>query len=91
MLAMTAFVQYVAWRNGRIVGRYRNSFPRVLFTQIQVYHWNAIENPALVIWLMSGILVFDLDIVAIDGPEMARSSVKCLPAQTNSGVLQTSR
>ena len=44
----------------------------VLFTQIKAYHWNAIEDLALDIWLMSGILVFDLDIVAIDGPEMAR-------------------
>ena len=44
----------------------------VLFTQIEAHHWNSIENLVLVIWLMSGMLVFDLDIIAIDGPEMAR-------------------
>ena len=44
----------------------------VLFTQIEAHHWNAIENPVLVIVLMSGMLVFDLDIVARNGPEMAR-------------------
>ena len=31
MLAMAAFVQYIAWRNGRIVGRYENTFPRSTF------------------------------------------------------------
>ena len=44
----------------------------VQFAQYKAHHCIGIENPALVIWLMSGILVFDLDIVAIDGPEMAR-------------------
>ena len=44
----------------------------VQFVQYKAHHCIGIENLALVIWLMSGILVFDLDIVAIDGPEMAR-------------------
>ena len=44
----------------------------VHFAQYKTPHCIGIENPALVIWLKSGILVFDLDIVAIDGPEMAR-------------------
>ena len=44
----------------------------VHFAQYNAHHCIGIGNPALVIWLMSGILVFDLDIVAIDGPEMAR-------------------
>ena len=44
----------------------------VLFTQIKAYHWNAIENPALVIWLMSGMIVFDLHMMGIDGTGIAR-------------------
>ena len=44
----------------------------VLFTPIKAYHWNAIENTVLVIWLMSGMLVVALDIVAMNGPERAR-------------------
>ena len=43
----------------------------VLFTQIEAHYWNAIGNPVLVIWLMSGMIVFDLDMVGIDGTEMA--------------------
>ena len=44
----------------------------VHFAQIEAHRWNYIENPVLVIWIMSGMLVFDLDIVARNGPEMAR-------------------
>ena len=44
----------------------------VLFTQIEARHWNFIENPVLVIWHMSGMIVFDLDMIGIDGAEMAR-------------------
>ena len=47
-------------------------FHTVLFMQIQAHHWNAIENPALVIELLSGMIVFDLHMMGIDGTDMAR-------------------
>ena len=42
--------------------------------QYKAHYCIGIENPALVIWLMSGMLVFDLDIVAIDAPERSYSA-----------------
>ena len=47
--------------------RYIKISHTVHFTQYKVHHWNEIENPILVIWLMSGMIVFDLDMVGIDG------------------------
>ena len=40
--------------------RYIKISHTVHFTQYKVHHWNDIQNPILVIWLMSGMIVFDL-------------------------------
>ena len=52
--------------------RYIKNSHTVHFTQYKVHHWNEIENPILVIWLMSGMIVFDPHIEGIDGTEIAR-------------------
>ena len=44
----------------------------VHFARYKAHHWIGIENPVLEIQLMSGMLVFDLDMVAIDWTATAR-------------------
>ena len=61
----------------------------VLFTEIRAYHRNAIENPALVIWLMSGMIVFDLHVEGINGTKIARCR-STFPRSTHSTKQSTS-
>ena len=52
MLAMAAFVQFSAWRNGRMVGRYGNAFPRSTFCAVQGspldWHWKSGSRDTMV-------------------------------------------